>query len=129
MASGNLYDTNVIVRILNGDRQVADKASLLSNLFVSSIVIGELVFGAEKSAKREANLKTALGFCSRYPRLDTSTDVALAYGKIKNQLKKIGKPIPENDMWIAATAIANNLAVVTDDAHFNNVSNLEIVRI
>lgn len=48
------------------------------------------------------------------------------YGEIKNQLKENGRPIPENDIWIAAIAQQYDLTLVTRDKHFNAVANLSI---
>ena len=50
----------------------------------------------------------------------------LAYGTIKAALRKKGKPIPENDIWIAAIASQHNLTIVTRDKHFKEVDGLKI---
>ena len=49
------------------------------------------------------------------------------YGEIKAQLKSIGKPIPENDIWIAALAIEHGMDLVTADQHFNHIKKLQTV--
>ncbi|MBQ0038910.1 MAG: PIN domain-containing protein [Treponema sp.] len=48
------------------------------------------------------------------------------YGKIKPQLKREGHPIPENDIWIAATAMSANLTLVTADSDFNVIKGLMV---
>ena len=53
--------------------------------------------------------------------------VAPFYAKIKAQLKADGHPIPENDIWIAACAMAYNLTVVTADKHFYFIKDIAIV--
>jgi tRNA(fMet)-specific endonuclease VapC len=53
-------------------------------------------------------------------------NVASAYGRIKATLRKKGKPIPENDIWIAAIAISNNMAVATRDKHFKEIEGLAL---
>jgi tRNA(fMet)-specific endonuclease VapC len=50
----------------------------------------------------------------------------LAYGNIKAALRKKGKPIPENNIWIAAIALHNKLVIVTRDKHFKEIENLNI---
>jgi len=50
--------------------------------------------------------------------LELNLITAAYYGKIKNNLRLKGKPIPENDIWIAAAALQNNLTVITRDKHF-----------
>ena len=51
---------------------------------------------------------------------------ARRYGTIKNELRRKGRPIPENDIWIAATAIEHALVLVTRDDHFRETDGLEI---
>jgi tRNA(fMet)-specific endonuclease VapC len=53
--------------------------------------------------------------------------VADTYARIRLQLKKRGKPIPENDIWIAATCIVNTIPLYTLDKHFKEVSDLILV--
>ena len=53
-----------------------------------------------------------------------NADVARRYGEIKLQLRRKGRPIPENDIWISAIAKQYELTVVTRDDHFNEVDNL-----
>ena len=51
----------------------------------------------------------------------------MRYGEIKNSLKEKGKPIPENDIWIAAIAKEHNLVLITKDKHFKLVDDIKIV--
>lgn len=55
--------------------------------------------------------------------LDTK---AQQYGQIKDKLRRIGRPIPENEIWIAAIAQQHDLALVTRDGHFGLVENLAV---
>lgn len=126
MTNGRLFDTNVIIRIMKNIIPLPEWAQLDRNVFISEISVGELIFGAEKSIYNERNIYNALGFCSNYRSLDITREVAIKYGQIKAALQKAGTPIPENDLWIAATAIAFDLVVVTGDKHFERVPNLQV---
>ncbi len=53
---------------------------------------------------------------------------ARRYAAIKNELRRQGRPIPENDLWIAATALEHGLLLVTRDEHFQHIGGLEIER-
>ena len=55
-------------------------------------------------------------------------DTARLYGAIKNQLRRNGTPIPDNDIWIAALAQQHGAVIVTRDSHFDAVENLAVVR-
>jgi tRNA(fMet)-specific endonuclease VapC len=53
------------------------------------------------------------------------TETARRYGEVKNKLKLKGRPLPENDVWIAALALQHDLTLVTRDAHFQEVESLK----
>lgn len=58
--------------------------------------------------------------------LDCDTETAKVYGIIKNALRTKGKPIPENDIWIAAIALQHDVTLVTRDAHFGAIDGLDL---
>ena len=127
--NGNLMDTNVIVRVLNGDRELINELSKISSLCTCTVVLGELMYGAAKSAHVIQNKQNAKSFCSRYPLLGVSNIVAEFYGEIKKDLLSHGNVMPENDMWIAATALANDMTVITQDRHFEHIQNLMVIKL
>ena len=127
--NGNLMDTNVIVRVLNGDRELINELSKISSLCTCTVVLGELMYGAAKSAHVVQNKQNAKSFCSRYPLLGVSNIVAEFYGEIKKGLLSHGNVMPENDMWIAATALANDMTVITQDKHFEHIQNLMVIKL
>lgn len=81
--NGNLLDTNVIIRILNGDEHLFKELSSFNNFCTSVIVLGELLYGATKSARSEQNKQNAKVFCSNFPILEVDERVSEAYGAIK----------------------------------------------
>lgn len=127
--NGNLMDTNVIVRVLNGDRELINELSKISSLCTCTVVLGELMYGAAKSAHVVQNKQNAKSFCSRYPLLGVSNIVAEFYGEIKKDLLSHGNVMPEDDMWIAATALANDMTVITQDRHFEHIQNLMVIKL
>ncbi len=127
--NGNLMDTNVIVRILNGDQALVQQLLSYNNLCTCSIVLGELLFGAAKSSRSEENKNKAKAFCSHFNLLQVDENVSDAYGSIKNELLKHGKVLPENDMWIASIALANNMSVITQDKHFSDIPELQVIKL
>ncbi|MBQ3824932.1 MAG: PIN domain-containing protein [Spirochaetaceae bacterium] len=127
--NGNIFDTNVIIRIIKGDIAVANEARKIKQVHIPVIVLGELLFGAEKSQLKAENRDKYLQFCLSYPLLDVTKQVALEYGKIKCALQSHGNIMPENDMWIAATALANDMAVITQDKHFEHIPNLRVIKL
>ncbi len=127
--NGNHYllDTNIIVPFLNGDQEIIKNFKKLAVVQIPFVVLGELYFGAYKSSNTEQNVSTIKEFVSThceifYPRGDTLE----VYGRIKQILSKKGKPIPENDIWIAALAVEYDTTLVTRDKHFNNISDIKL---
>lgn len=97
-----------------------------SAIFVSSTVLGELHFGARKSAQAASNERRIEEFASSASVLSCDAETAKHYGQIKDRLRLKGRPIPENDIWIAASAIQHGLALATRDDHFEEVDGLRI---
>lgn len=122
--NGKIVDTNVIIRVLKGQTELFSLFDDMEKLFVSSISVGELMYGAELSKKRDDNVDGYMAFCEQMNVLVPDEEVGRYYGKIKAQLKRSGKPIPENDIWIAATAMAGNLTLITADSDFEAVDGL-----
>ena len=124
--NGKLIDTNVIIRVLKGQTELFPLFDDMEKLFVSSISVGELMYGAELSKKRDDNAAGYYSFCQQMNVLVPDEEVSLQYGKVKAQLKRNGTPIPENDIWIAATAIAGKLTLITADSDFKMVEGLQL---
>jgi tRNA(fMet)-specific endonuclease VapC len=123
--SGNpcLLDTNIVVAILNQDTSLAKRLEGIT-VYISSIVLGEVYFGAYKSARVTENLARIETFVAHYQVLSCDKSTAARYGQIKQILGAKGRPIPENDMWIAAIAMQYGLTLVTRDEHFKQVDGL-----
>jgi tRNA(fMet)-specific endonuclease VapC len=97
-----------------------------AEVFVPAIVLGELYYGAHKSSRVAENIAKINKFAANNTVMVSDTATAQAYGQIKNSLRAKGRPIPENDIWIAAIAMQYNLALVTRDSHFGEVDGLVI---
>lgn len=124
--NGKLLDINVIIRYIKDEGNLDDIFEE-EKLFFSSVTLGELLFGAECSKRKEENAIVYSNFCSELDEIKPDSMVAPFYAKIKAQLKADGHPIPENDIWIAACAMAYNLTVVTADKHFYFIKDIAIV--
>jgi tRNA(fMet)-specific endonuclease VapC len=117
-------DTNVIIAIFAGDPAVHEHLATAGEIFVPSIAIGELYFGAHKSARPEENLVRVDEFAASNVVLSCDTQTGRRYGQVKDELRRLGRPIPENDLWVAAIALQHGLTLVTYDAHFGQVKGL-----
>lgn len=121
-----LLDTNIIIALLAGDKLVTKHIASITEIFFPSIAIGELYYGAYRSSRRDENVKRIDLLVKSNNVLVCNARTAHEYGLIKSQLSQKGRPIPENDIWIAALASSNDLVVVTRDEHFKHVEGLKI---
>lgn len=126
--NGNyLFDTNIVIGLFAGDPVIIEKIRFHTNTIqIPSIVLGELFYGAEQSAKRESNRRRIEEFAQTVLVTECDLDTARQYAVIKTQLKLKGTPIPENDVWIAALARQHGLTLVTRDKHFLTIDGLSL---
>lgn len=125
MAGTYLLDTNAAIALNAGDPTLQDILQEADGVFVPAIVLGELYFGAEKSNRAEENRQRVDALAARWTIHDCDRVTAQHYGRIKNQLRAQGQPIPENDIWIAALAQQHDLVLITRDQHFSHVEGLK----
>ena len=123
-----LLDTNIIIQMFTGDPTIQEKMLNGNNLFLASPALGELYYGAQKSDKVTENLHRINTFVENHIFLSCDLETAQWFGIIKNQLRRKGRLIPDNDIWIAAIAMQYNLILVTHDAHFDEVESLQTER-
>ena len=125
-----LLDTNAYTRLLQGDESVLEALGSADTVFMSVFVLGELYAGF-KGGARESNNRAQLEDFLRRPTvniLTASRETSDIFGTIKHRLKQVGKPIPINDVWIAAHATESGSHLVTYDAHFESVAGLLLWR-
>nr|WP_211204545.1 type II toxin-antitoxin system VapC family toxin [Ammonifex degensii] len=121
-----MLDTNIVIALFKGDASVRRNLAKAEKVFIPAIVLGELYYGAYKSGQAERNLSRIEEFVGNIAVLACNAGTAREYGVIKNQLRAKGRPIPENDIWIAAVARQQGLVLVTRDDHFGEVEDLKL---
>lgn len=121
-----LLDTNIVIEVFDGNRDIADKINKLSAVYISSIAIGELYVGVNRVSNKSKHLKKLQDFLQLCTILDVDKTTAEHYGKIVAALYKKGKPIPTNDIWIASSALQYDFTLATRDKHFDEIEGLKI---
>jgi tRNA(fMet)-specific endonuclease VapC len=121
-------DTNIAIAVLNNTRHAGDWIQDFAEVFLPVPVVGELRFGAINSGRPEKNLARIEAFVASCFILDVRLSTADAYAAVRLGLKRKGKPIPENDVWIAAVCIEHGLPLATSDGHFREVDGLVLAR-
>lgn len=125
-----LPDTNICIYIKNHrPAEVLARFTKLppGKVAMSAITYGELSFGAEKSSKPKETRHILEQLIGLLPVLPLDESVSTHYGKIRQHLQASGKPIGNDDLWIAARALASKLILVTDNvAKFECVPGLRV---
>ena len=125
-ASGRfLLDTNIVIALLEGDDTVLSNLDRAPEVFIPAVALGELFFGAAKSGRPDENTAMVERFAAGRAIVSCDLDVAREYGRLKQRLKERGRPLPENDIWIAAAAQHHGMVLVTRDRHFQEVEDLQ----
>lgn len=120
-----LLDTNIISAWFSGEQSIADKIDHASSVYIPITVIGELYYGAMHSMQKQKNINDIEKLTNQYKILLADKRTAKEYGKIKAMLRRKGRPLPENDIWIAAIAVQHKITLITRDSHFNEIENLK----
>jgi tRNA(fMet)-specific endonuclease VapC len=120
-------DTNIAVEVLNDVADVVGWLGKFDRLFLPAPVIGELNFGARNSFRADENLGRLSRLIERFLAVDLDAATADAYGRLRLELKRMGRPLPENDVWIAAVCLQHEFPLATRDAHFQAVPKLVVV--
>ncbi len=126
MSGKYLLDTNIVIALFANEPILTDKIAKAEDISVPAVVIGELFYGANKSGRPEKNSERIGRFASDNVILNCDTETAIWYGEIKDRLRKKGRPIPENDIWIAAIAFQHDLILISRDEHFREVEDLKL---
>lgn len=123
-----LLDTNAVSAFFRGDQRILAMVAQAQHVYLSTIVLGELLAGFQlgtQFARNRAALDSLLA-CSTVAPLPVTTETADYYSRLFMALRKIGKPIPTNDLWIAAQALECGAVLVTFDQHFREVPGLRV---
>ena len=121
-----LLDTSGYIKYFTGIPDFVEKVTAAGEVLMSPIAIGELMAGFRHGSRFRENM----GALDRFLGTDVVRLVPVAevtadrYSRIVLQLKKEGKPVPTNDIWIAAQAMEHGAELLTSDRHFERISGL-----
>jgi tRNA(fMet)-specific endonuclease VapC len=119
-------DTNRYGDVATGDEQALEELRGFDALVLPYIVVAELRAGFRAGSRATANEKSLNAFLEEeavsvlYPDAGT-TDF---YAELHVQLRRLGRPIPDNDLWIAALCVQHGIPLYTRDRHFEGVPRL-----
>jgi tRNA(fMet)-specific endonuclease VapC len=126
-----LLDSNAYSSLMRGDDQTAVIARGATEIIMSAVVIGELLFGFRHGSRYQRNATDLRGFlASPYVvALPVGEVTADRYSRIAATLRANGTPIPTNDVWVAAHAMETGAELVSADRHFDVVDGIAWLRL
>ena len=121
-----LLDTNAYVELRRGNPAVAELVRSAERVLFSAIVAGELLYGFQNGKRFQQNLRELSAFLDSpfVTFLDANLVTADRFGRIAAALRKKGRPLPTNDIWIAAHALETGADLVSFDQHFEHIDGL-----
>jgi tRNA(fMet)-specific endonuclease VapC len=124
-----LLDTDTCIYFLNREKSIVSKMNVIpvNDMAISIITTAELQFGAFNSHKIAENMERIKYLRSIINIINLNMKITEEYAEIKSNLRKSGAPIDDFDILIGATAIVNNLMLVTNNVqHFSRIKNITI---
>ncbi len=119
-------DTNRLSDLFRGDAALAEQLDYCDEVWLPLIVVGEIQAGFYGGGHVHRNNRMLAAFLQR-PTAEILTpdeETAHQYGRLFAQMKRIGKPIPDNDLWIAALCVQHHLTLISRDRHFDRIPQL-----
>jgi len=121
-----LLDTSIIIEIISGNKNVADKIGAYENIYINTVALGELYTGIYRvvsKTKQLNQIKDLIELCEILIIDEKTSDI---YGNLQASLYKKGRPLPTNDIWIAATAKQYDIPIATNDKHFLSIDQITV---
>ena len=124
-------DTNRLTDLFQGDAELAEFLATCDEVWIPLIVLAEIKAGFYGGTQHHRNEVLLRKFMAK-PTVEVllpGRETAEQYARLFVQLKRAGTPVPDNDLWIAALALENDLTLITRDRHFDNIPQLLTVRV
>jgi tRNA(fMet)-specific endonuclease VapC len=120
-----ILDTNVLSAVADGEAPVMELVAGADRVAVRVIVLGEYRLGIVQSRHRAGYESWIREWIAVVTVLEIDVGTTHSYSAIGLELKRKGKPIPTNDLWIAALCRQHSLPLVSRDKHFDFVAGLQ----
>jgi predicted nucleic acid-binding protein len=123
-----IVDTNALSAAADADPAILALLGRAEQMAIPVIVLGEYRYGIAQSRKRASYESWLAGLLHDCLVLDVNEPTTQYYAEIVLELKRLGKPIPTNDLWIAALCRQHSLPLLSRDRHFDLVPGMSRVR-
>jgi tRNA(fMet)-specific endonuclease VapC len=116
-----ILDTNGLSAVAEGEPAIEPILGKVAQVAIPVIVLGEYRYGISQSRDRAHYERWLDEYLGKFRILDVDERTTASYSAIRVELKKAGRPIPSNDVWIAALCRQHSLPLLSRDRHFDAV--------
>jgi predicted nucleic acid-binding protein len=122
-----ILDTNALSAFIDGDAEVGAILGEQQRAAIPVIVLGEFRYGILGSRHRKTYETWLEKHLRQFDLLAVTPETTVPYAQLRAALKRLGRPIPANDAWIAALAIQHRVPILSCDEHFDGLPNIRRV--
>jgi tRNA(fMet)-specific endonuclease VapC len=121
-----LIDTSAYIAASKGHQDVGNRMQDSTEIFLSPIVLGEILVGLRQSPRRDWEREQLSGFLAlpAVGVLEIDEETSVRYAEIHDHLRRSGTPVTSNDLWIAASAMQHGLRLLTTDSDFQKIPHI-----
>ena len=119
-----ILDTNALSAFVDGEPEVGAILGLQHRAAIPVIVLGEFRYGIMGSRHRKTYEEWLENHLRHFDLLAITAETTVPYAALRAALKRLGRPIPANDAWIAALAMQYRLPILSRDEHFDALSDV-----
>ena len=119
-----IVDTNALSAFADGSALAIAALQAASEVSVPVIVLGEFRYGIMHSRRHREYEAWLEEYLPAFRVLEVTVETTVEYALLRSELRHLGRPIPANDVWIAALCRQHGLPLLSRDAHFDHVKRL-----
>ena len=123
------FDTNTYTALGRGNKPLSKLVASVAHIGLQITVLGEIHFGIMNGSQTKTNSILLERFLSntRVEILNINEETTKLFGEIATELRRIGRPIQQNDIWIAASCKQYGYRLITNNNGFSNITCLELI--
>ena len=121
-----IIDTNFYAAFKRNEAEAVNLLKRVESIGVNTVILGELLAGFRRGNRERENRMELDQFLdsARVHTITLDDETAEFYAQVFSELRQKGRPIPSNDLWLAASALQHGLALATYDDHFRQISGI-----
>ena len=116
-----LIDSSILIPYIRQNQSIVTRLDALPGKFVSPTIVAELAYGAHRSHAPHEGITKVTATLAALPVVVLDQAIALDFAELKSALVSTNQLIPDNDMWIAVTAMAYGITLIARDGHFSRI--------